>query len=83
MSAANKVAVIAGASQGIGAGLVRGILDRGYRVVANSRSIKPEASANILAGAGDIAEVIGFQQEAIQHTFIVPPNDKPVGEKTT
>ena len=31
-------------SQGIGAGLVRGFLDRGYQVVANSRSIKPDAS---------------------------------------
>jgi NAD(P)-dependent dehydrogenase (short-subunit alcohol dehydrogenase family) len=52
----SKVAVITGASQGIGAGLVRGFLDRGYRVVANSRSIKPDASADILAIAGDIAD---------------------------
>ena len=39
MSTERKVDVITGASQGIGAGLVRGFLDRGYRVVANSRSI--------------------------------------------
>jgi NAD(P)-dependent dehydrogenase (short-subunit alcohol dehydrogenase family) len=39
MSSTPKVAVITGASQGIGAGLVRGFLDRGYRVVANSRSM--------------------------------------------
>src|SRR5437762_11579631 len=51
-----KVAVITGASQGIGAGLVRGFLDRGYRVVANSRSIKPNASADVLAIVGDIAD---------------------------
>src|SRR5262249_44152509 len=51
-----KVAVITGASQGIGAGLVRGFLDRGYRVVANSRSIQPDASADVLAVAGDIAD---------------------------
>ena len=38
------------------AGLVRGFLDRGYRVVANSRSIKPDASADVLAVAGDIAD---------------------------
>jgi NAD(P)-dependent dehydrogenase (short-subunit alcohol dehydrogenase family) len=39
-----KVAVITGASQGIGAGLVRGFLDQGYRVVANSRSIAPSVT---------------------------------------
>ena len=56
MSTERKVAVITGASQGIGAGLVRGFLDRGYRVVANSRSIKPDGSAGVLAVAGDIAD---------------------------
>jgi NAD(P)-dependent dehydrogenase (short-subunit alcohol dehydrogenase family) len=56
MAAERKVAVITGASQGIGAGLVRGFLDRGYRVVANSRSIKPDASADVLAVGGDISE---------------------------
>jgi NAD(P)-dependent dehydrogenase (short-subunit alcohol dehydrogenase family) len=56
MSAERKVAVITGASQGIGAGLVRGFLDRGYRVVANSRSVKPDASADVLAVPGDIAD---------------------------
>jgi NAD(P)-dependent dehydrogenase (short-subunit alcohol dehydrogenase family) len=56
MNAERKVAVVTGASQGIGAGLVRGFLDRGYRVVANSRSIMPDASADVLAVAGDIAE---------------------------
>jgi len=56
MSSTRKVAVITGASQGIGAGLVRGFLDRGFRVVANSRSIEAVASADMLAVAGDIAD---------------------------
>src|SRR4051812_46370343 len=56
MGTERKVAVITGASQGIGAGLVRGFLDRGYRVAANSRSIQPDASADVLAVAGDIAD---------------------------
>jgi NAD(P)-dependent dehydrogenase (short-subunit alcohol dehydrogenase family) len=56
MSIERKVAVITGASQGIGEGLVRGFLDRGYQVVANSRSIKPDASADVLTVAGDISD---------------------------
>src|SRR3954469_18761940 len=56
MSSTRKVAVITGASQGIGARLVRGFLDRGFRVVANSRSIEAVASADMLAIAGDIAD---------------------------
>lgn len=56
MNTTRKVAVVTGASQGIGAGLVRGFLDRGYRVVANSRSIKPDASEDVITVAGDIAD---------------------------
>lgn len=56
MSSEHKVVVITGASQGIGAGLVHGFLDRGYRVVANSRSIKPDAFSGVLSVAGDIAD---------------------------
>jgi len=59
MSTEQKVALITGASQGIGAGLVKGFRDRGYRIVANSRSIKPGAAGGdpgILIIEGDIAE---------------------------
>jgi NAD(P)-dependent dehydrogenase (short-subunit alcohol dehydrogenase family) len=56
MSTERKVAVITGASQGIGAGLVRGFLERGYRVVANSRSIHPDAAPDVLTVAGDITD---------------------------
>ena len=46
MSAERKVVVITGASQGIGAALVRAFLDRKYRVIATSRSIAPPARAH-------------------------------------
>ena len=35
----SKTAIVTGASQGIGAGIVKAFLDRGYNVVANSRNI--------------------------------------------
>src|SRR6476661_4574875 len=56
MGAEQKVVIITGASQGIGADLVKGFRDRNYRVVANSRSIKPSSDPDMLAVAGDIAD---------------------------
>src|SRR5215469_15147366 len=56
MSSERKVAVITGASQGIGAGLVRGYLERGYRIVANSLSLEPGASPDVLAVVGAISD---------------------------
>ena len=56
MGAEQKVAVITGASQGIGAALVKAFRDRNYRVVATARSIKETNDPDILAVAGDIAD---------------------------
>ena len=55
MSAEQKVAVVTGASQGIGAGIVQAFKDRNYRIVATSRSIKPAAHPDIVTVQGDIA----------------------------
>lgn len=52
----DKVAVITGASQGIGAALVKAYRDRGYKVIANSRSIEPSSDDGVLAVPGDIGE---------------------------
>jgi NAD(P)-dependent dehydrogenase (short-subunit alcohol dehydrogenase family) len=51
-----KVAVITGASQGIGAALVKAYRDRNYRVVATARSLKPSNNDEVLAVPGDIAD---------------------------
>ncbi len=56
MGTEQKVAVITGASQGIGAALVKAYRDRNYRVVATARSIKPSNDDGVLAVAGDIAD---------------------------
>src|SRR3954469_5537782 len=39
MTGGRKTAIVTGGSQGIGAGLVKAFLERGYNVVANSRKI--------------------------------------------
>ncbi len=51
-----KVAVITGASQGIGAALVTAYRELGYAVVANSRSIMPSDDPMVRTVAGDIAD---------------------------
>ncbi|WP_327008399.1 SDR family oxidoreductase [Dactylosporangium sp. NBC_01737] len=51
-----KVAVITGASKGIGAALVVAYRKLGYAVVANSRSITPSDDSMILNVAGDVAD---------------------------
>jgi NAD(P)-dependent dehydrogenase (short-subunit alcohol dehydrogenase family) len=51
-----KVAVITGASQGIGAALVKAYRDRNNRVVATARSITPADNDDILTIPGDIAD---------------------------
>ncbi len=56
MGTEEKVAVITGASQGIGAALVEAYRARNYRVVATARSIKQPDDRNIVAVPGDIGE---------------------------
>jgi len=53
-----RTAIVTGASQGIGAALVDGLLNEGYNVVATSRDINRSvaASANLIPVAGDIGK---------------------------
>ncbi len=54
------VAIVTGASSGMGLGITRALLERGYRVVANSRTIsqsrKLKPSANLVLVDGDIGK---------------------------
>ena len=56
MNSIQKVAVITGASQGIGAGLVAAYRSLGYAVVANSRNIADSDDPMVLAVPGDIGQ---------------------------
>jgi NAD(P)-dependent dehydrogenase (short-subunit alcohol dehydrogenase family) len=56
MGTEQKVAVITGASQGIGAALVKAYRDHNYRVVATARSIGPSSDDDVFAVPGDIAD---------------------------
>src|SRR5262245_8923981 len=60
MSDPHKTAVITGASQGIGAGIVKAFVERGYGVVANSRKVTQSAevaaSDRVALVDGDVGE---------------------------
>jgi NAD(P)-dependent dehydrogenase (short-subunit alcohol dehydrogenase family) len=56
MAQAQKVAIVTGASQGIGAGIVKGYRDAGYAVVANSRNIQKSSDTGVVTVPGDIGE---------------------------
>jgi NAD(P)-dependent dehydrogenase (short-subunit alcohol dehydrogenase family) len=77
MNATDKerpTAVVTGASSGIGLGIAQAFLERGYRVVANSRTISNskdlEPSADLVLVDGDIGKketAIRVADAAIQH----------------
>jgi NAD(P)-dependent dehydrogenase (short-subunit alcohol dehydrogenase family) len=56
MSNVQKVAIVTGASRGIGAGVVVAYRKLGHAVVANSRHIAASDDPNVLTVAGDIAD---------------------------
>ena len=56
METDRRVAIITGASQGIGAGLVAGYRRRGWGVVASALTIKPSGEPDLLTVDGDVAD---------------------------
>ena len=60
MSSQRKTAIVTGASQGIGAGIVKAFVERGFNVVANSRRVTQSAEVAASKGValvdGDIGE---------------------------
>jgi NAD(P)-dependent dehydrogenase (short-subunit alcohol dehydrogenase family) len=56
MSDIKKVAIVTGASQGLGEGIINGFRARSYGVVATSRSILPATDPDLVTVAGDIGD---------------------------
>src|SRR5213083_2107559 len=60
MNSQRKTAIVTGASQGIGAGIVKAFVERGFNVVANSRKVTQStevtASDRVALVDGDIGE---------------------------
>jgi NAD(P)-dependent dehydrogenase (short-subunit alcohol dehydrogenase family) len=54
MNSESKVAMITGASRGLGEAIAAAFRSRGYRVVGTSRSIAPSDDLDYLAVPGDI-----------------------------
>ena len=70
----NRVAIITGASSGIGLGATQALLARGYRVVANSRNISKskdlKPSAELVLVDGDIGKkevAVKVAEAAVKH----------------
>jgi NAD(P)-dependent dehydrogenase (short-subunit alcohol dehydrogenase family) len=61
-----KVAIVTGASRGIGAGLTKAFARAGYAVVATSRSIRASTEPDLLVVPGDIVEAETAQRVAEQ-----------------
>ena len=68
MSGSLKTAIVTGASQGIGAGIVKGFVERGFNVVASSRKM---AQSTEVAASNKIALVDGAIGESATAAKIV------------
>jgi NAD(P)-dependent dehydrogenase (short-subunit alcohol dehydrogenase family) len=63
----HKTVIVTGASQGIGAAVVKAFLDRGYNVVATSRSVSKAGflpSPNLAVVDGDIGQAATAEKVA-------------------
>src|SRR5450432_2615952 len=68
MSSPRKTAIVTGASQGIGAGIVKGFVQRGFNVVANSRKMSQSTE---IAASDYVALVDGHIGEPASASRIV------------
>src|SRR5438094_277999 len=68
MSSQQRTVIVTGASQGIGAGIVKGFVERGFNVVANSRKVTQSTE---IAASDHVALVNGHIGEPATAARIV------------
>jgi NAD(P)-dependent dehydrogenase (short-subunit alcohol dehydrogenase family) len=68
MSSQAKTAIVTGASQGIGAGVVKAFVERGFNVVANSRKVTQSAE---VAASDHVALVDGHIGDPVTAAKVV------------
>src|SRR5712664_4482307 len=68
MNTPQKTAIVTGASQGIGAGIVKALVERGFNVVANSRKVTQSTE---VAASDQVALVDGHIGEPATAAKIV------------
>ena len=95
MSGPPKTAIVTGASQGIGAGIVKAFVERGFNVVANSRkmtqSTEVAASNQVALVDGHIGEpataarIVETARSRFKSTYwsITPASSSPSRSRTT
>src|SRR5260370_2721467 len=64
LSGRPKVAIVTGASSGIGLEMVKKLIEKGYRVVANSRNITPAMTLHNTADLKLVDGDIGIEETA-------------------
>lgn len=62
MNKSQKVAIVTGASQGIGAEIVQAYRKLGYRIVATSRNIQPSDDPDVVTVTGNIGDRVTAQR---------------------
>src|SRR4051812_34199100 len=81
MNYQGQTAIVTGASQGIGAGVVKAFAERGFNVVANSRRI---SESKELAGSDKIALVEGdIGDPATAQRVAATAQSPPMGRPST
>ena len=76
MNSTRKTAIVTGASQGIGAGIVKAFVERGFNVVATSRKVTQStevaASDRVALVEGDVGDPVTAATGGVESHSDIP-----------